>query len=130
MKMTSGPMAFTSRQPPLPLSEEEEALLAFAAGGVTGHALGDLVYTPEGGGGIMAGMLGRTVASGDAIHTCSVFVINEDGTYLLKRPRDFAPPEIAELVDLAGRNEFTDLYRRSRVKIKDGRRRMVNEPFN
>ena len=121
MKMASGPMAFTSRQESLRLSEDEEALLAFAAGGVTGHALGDLVYTPEGGGGIMAGMLGRTVPSGDAIHTCSVFVINEDGTYLLKRPRDFAPAEVPELVDLAARDEFTSLYNRSRVKIGDGR---------
>ena len=125
MEMASGPMAFSSRQQPLQLSEQEESLLAFAACGVTGPALGDLVYTlvytPDGGGGIMAGMLGRTVPSGDAIHTCSVFVINDDGTYLLKRPRDFAASEIPELVDLAARDEFTDLYRRSRVKIKDGR---------
>ncbi len=121
MKMDSGPLAFASRQPPLRLSEQEEALLAFAAGGVTGHALGDLVYTPDGGGAIMAGMLGRTVPSGDAIHTTSVFVINEEATYLLKRPRDFAPSEIPELLDLAARDSFTDIYRRSRVQIKDGR---------
>ncbi len=121
MEMTSGPLAFASRRAPLRLSEQEEALLAFAAGGVTGHALGDLVHTAEGGGAIMAGMLGRTVPSGDAIHAVSVFVINDDATYLLKRPGDFKPAEISELVDLAARDQFTDLYRRGRIKIKDGR---------
>jgi hypothetical protein len=121
MEMDSGPLAFSSTQRPLRLSEEEEALLAFAACGVTGHALGDLDYTPEGGGAIMAGLLGRTVPSGDAIHTASVFVINEEATYLLKRPQDFAPSSIPELVDLAARNEFVELFRRSRVRIKQGR---------
>jgi hypothetical protein len=121
MRMEGGPLAHESRQAPLPLSEEEEALLSFAACGITGHALGDLPYQPGGGGTIMAGLAGRTVASGDAIHTVSVFVINDEATYLLKRPRDFAPGEISELADLARRGEFTELYRRSRVKVRDGR---------
>lgn len=121
MKMETGPMAFESRQSPVPLSEDEEAALAFAACGVTGHALADLVYAPGGGGSIIAGMLGRTVASGDAIHTVSVFVTRDDATYLLKRPRDFAPSEIGELAELARRGELTELYRRSRIKIKESR---------
>lgn len=121
MGMDEGPLAHRSRQPPLRLTEEEEALLAFAACGITGHALGELQYQPGGGGTIMAGLLGRTVASGDAIHTVSVFVINDEATYLLKRPRDFAPTEIPELVVLARRNEFTELYRRSRIQVRNGR---------
>ncbi len=64
-----GPLAHRSRQPPVRLTEDEEAVLAFAACGVTGHALIDLEYQPGGGGTIVAGTLGRTVASGDAIHT-------------------------------------------------------------
>lgn len=121
MKMDEGPMAYRSGQTPVRLSEDEEALMAFAACGVTGYALGDLVYSPGGGGTTMTGMLGRTAASGDAIHTVSVFVINEEATYLLKRPRDFAPGEIHDLAELARTDRFTDLYRRSRVKVKDGR---------
>ena len=121
MQMETGPMEYRSVQPPVRLNEEEEALLAFSACGVTGYALGDLVYSPNGGGTIMAGMLGRTVASGDAIHSVSVFVINEDATYLLKRPRDFAPSEVPDLVQLARSERFTDLYRNSRIKIRDGR---------
>ncbi len=121
MKMTTGPMAYESRRPGVPLTEDEEAALAFAACGVTGHALADLVFAPGEGGSILAGLAGRTVASGDAIHTVSVFVTREGATYLLKRPRDFAPAEIGELADLARRGELRELYRRSRVKIKDSR---------
>lgn len=121
MEMDAGPLAYRSRHAPVPLGEDEEAALAFAACGITGRALIELEYSPGGGGTIVAGNLARTIASGDAIHTVSVFVTRDDATYLLKRPRDFAPAEIPELVELARRGELTELYRRSRVKIRDGR---------
>jgi hypothetical protein len=121
MEMKSGPMRFKSTQPPVRLTEDEEAALAFAACGVTGHALVELMFEPGEGGAIIAGLLGRTVASGDAIHTVSVFVTQDDATYLLKRPRDFSAQEVPELAELARRGELTELYRRSRIKIKDGR---------
>jgi hypothetical protein len=121
MHMDSGPMAYRSPEPGLPLTEDEEAILAFAACGITGHALGDLNYEPGRGGTIMAGMAGRTVASGDAIQTVSVVVTNEKATYLLKRPRDFDGKELPELRELARKGDLTELYRRSRVEIKKGR---------
>jgi hypothetical protein len=129
MEMKAGPLAFRSTAPPLRLGEDEEALLAFAACGVTGPALGDLVYSEGGGGTILAGMHGRTVASGDAIQTVSVFVINEDSTYLLKRSRDFAPPELAEAAELSRNGRFTELYRKSRVLIRKGRAAPPLDPF-
>ncbi len=121
MEMATGPLAHQSNQSPLPLSEDEVALLAFAACGITGPALIELDYAPGGGGTIVAGLFGRTVASGDAIQTVSVFVVDGDATYLLKRPRDFEPAEIPELVAMARDGELTELYRRSRVKVLDGR---------
>lgn len=68
----SSPLEYTSGQAPAPLSEEEEAALAFAACGITGYALGDLPYQPgpqseSSSGNIMAGLIGRTIASGDAL---------------------------------------------------------------
>jgi hypothetical protein len=69
------------------------------------------------------------VASGDAIQTVAVFVLNEEATYLLRRPRDFAPAELVELVELARRGEFTELYRRSRVRVRDGRRLPPLQPL-
>ncbi|TAK06487.1 hypothetical protein EPO44_05360 [bacterium] len=121
MKMNKGPLAYQSRHKPFPLTEEEEAALAFAACGITGYALGDLPYAEGDGGTIMAGFLGRTVASGDAIQTVALVVTNDQATYLIKRPQDFTQAEIPELIRLAGRGELAELYRRGRVKIKNGR---------
>ena len=101
MKIEGGPFAHESHHEPLPLSETEEAALAFAACGVTGYALADLSYGRGQGGGMLAGLLGRAVASPDAINTVSVFVTNDEATYLLKRPQDFAPDGIPTLVELA-----------------------------
>jgi hypothetical protein len=121
MKIESGPFAYESHHEPLPLSETEEAVLAFAACGVTGYALADLSYGRGQGGGMLAGLLGRAVASPDAINTVSVFVTNDEATYLLKRPQDFAPDEIPTLMELARREELVGLYRKGRIKIADGR---------
>jgi hypothetical protein len=121
MKMASGPLAYDSRHKSFPLIEEEEALLTFAAGGITGFALLDLSFAEAQGGAIVARSLGRTIASGDAIQTVSLVVINDDGAYLIKRPQDFSPPEIHALLDVMQQRQFTELYRRMRVRIKEGR---------
>lgn len=121
MKMDSGPLAYHSRQEPLPLAEEEEALLVYAAGGITGYALLDLPFAEGQGGAIVARSLGRTIASGDAIQTVSLVVINDNATYLIKRPQDFSLEQISAALDLANDQHFTELYQRSRVKIRDGR---------
>ncbi len=128
MKIESGPFAYESHHEPLPLTEAEEAALAFAACGVTGYALADLSYGRGQGGGMLAGLLGRAVASPDAINTVSVFVTNDEATYLLKRPQDFAPDEIPTLVELARRGELVEPYRKGRIKIADGRAAPPVEP--
>lgn len=129
MKMDSGVFAYESKGTTVPLSEDEVALLAFAGCGVTGYALGDLVYGPGKGGTILAGLLGRTIPSGDAIHTASLIVTNDEATYLLKRPQDFAQEEYPALVELGQSGQFTELYRRSRIKIKDGRAAAPKDPL-
>lgn len=94
MRIPGGPLAYESGQPPSPLTLEEEAALAFAACGVTGPTLADMAYAggamPEAGGGnILAHLVGRTVASADAIHAVVLFVMNDEGTWMLWRPQDF-----------------------------------------
>jgi hypothetical protein len=117
MKIEHGPFAYASQQPSLPLTEDEEAALVFAAGGVTGYALADLAYGRGQGGQMLAGLVGRTISSADAINSVSIVVTNDDATYLIKRPQDFAAAEIPQLIELAKRGELTELYRRSRVPI-------------
>src|ERR671921_2844661 len=73
MSLNGGPLAYQSAHSPQPLSIEEEAALAFAGCGITGFALAELPYesgdvSETGGGNILIHFIGRTVASGDAVH--------------------------------------------------------------
>src|SRR5690349_20616546 len=101
MTIPSGPYEYQSPHRPIPLTEDGEAALAFAACGVTGYALADLSYGPAQGGSMLVGRLGRTVASPDAVHSVAVVVTNDSGTWLLKRPRDFSASEFSELMRMA-----------------------------
>lgn len=121
MRHDHGPLQYVSEKQPFPLSEEEVAVLAFAACGVTGHALAELVYEPGWGGTMMAGLLGRTISSADAVQSVSVAVTNDEGTYLLKRPQDFDRSEYAELLEMQREGRLLDLYKRSRIALADGR---------
>lgn len=121
MAIPAGPFQYTSRHKPVPLTEDEEAALAFAACGVTGYALADLSYGHGEGGSMLVGRLGRTIASPDAVNAVSVLVTNDRGTWLIKRPQDFSPAEFADLVTLAKKGALTDLYRRVRVPLSDRR---------
>lgn len=89
MTMNGGPLSYESDKQPEPLSLEEEAALAFAACGITGPTLAELPYdggeTKEAGSGnIIINLVGRTVPSGDAAHVVSLFVLNDDGAWMLK----------------------------------------------
>ena len=121
MHIPAGPFQYTSPHKPVPLTEDEEAALAFAACGVTGYALADLSYGAGQGGSMLVGRLGRTIASPDAVNAVSVLVTNDRGTWLTKRPQDFPPAEFAELVRLAKDGALTELYRRVRIQISDRR---------
>jgi hypothetical protein len=129
MKIPAGPLAYQSRHQPVPLTEDEEAALVFAACGITGHALGDLNYARNGGGNIMAGLVARTIASGDCLHPVALIVINDEGAWLVRRPADLPAPEISALIELGARGEFTEFYRRCRVKICDARPKIPDEPL-
>lgn len=129
MKIPAGPLAFESRHAPVPLTEDEEAALVFAACGVAGHALADLCYAEDGGGNIMAGLVARTIASGDGLQTVALIVTNDTGTHLVRRPRELPAAELPEIIKLGQRGEFTELYRRCRVQIKEGRAAPPTDPL-
>jgi hypothetical protein len=121
MSIPAGPFQYASARPPIPLTEDEEAALAFAACGITGYALADLSYGNGEGGSMLAGRLGRTVASPDAVNAVAVLVTNDRGTWLIKRPQDLTSPEFLELVNSARKGELTEVYRRGRIKLSDSR---------
>ena len=129
MKIPAGPLAYQSRHNPRPLTEDEEAAMVFAACGITGHALADLCYAKGEGGGIMAGLVARTIASGDGLQSVALVVINDRGAWLVRRPREFPATEISNLIELGKRGEFTELYRRSRVQIASERPQPPTAPL-
>jgi hypothetical protein len=140
MRLNGGPLAYTSTYPAKPLTREEEAALAFAGCGVTGYALAELPYEtgdmPEASSGnIMTHFVGRTVASGDAMHYVILFVLNDEGVWMLRRPQDYPRTEIPALIQAARDHRLVELYERSRVRIADGRVDVPREvpfvaPFN
>ena len=125
-RLNGGPLAFESQRAPAPLSTAEEAALAFAANGVNGYALSELPFDtgdrPNAGGGhIMVHFVGRTVPSGDAMHLTTLFVVNDEGAWMLRRPQDFPRDQVPGLVELARAGRLQELYERSRVRIADRR---------
>ncbi|MFE3757732.1 hypothetical protein ACFXO9_25785 [Nocardia tengchongensis] len=131
MRIDSGPLAYASKHVPQPLTEEEQAILVFAAGGITGPALDDWDWGKGNGGNVMAGLVGRTASSSNGIQSISVVMIDDYGTYLMRKPSDLDEQETRELIDLINRGEFADAMRRTRVQISDGRSAPpVGSPYN
>jgi len=142
MTMHVGPLAHASRFQPEPLTKEEEAALAFAAGGITGYAFGDLPYgngdvngIKEGGGQVMVRFIGRTAASGEAIHAATIFVLNDSGVRMLRRPQDLSTTDYPQLITLAREGKLLDLYEKSSVHLMDHRPTLLRKmpfvaPFN
>ena len=133
MRLNGGPLAYESAHEPAPLSLAEEATLAFAACGITGYTMAELPYdtgdvAEAGGGNIIMNFVGRTVFSADAAHLVTVFVLNDDGVWLLKRPQDYPRLEVPELVKAAREHRWLDLYEKSRVRIADRRLDVPREP--
>ena len=140
MNLNGGPLAYKSRKAPDPLSFQEEAALAFAACGITGYAMAELPYasgsTPDcGGGNIMKQFVGRTVPSADALHTVIVFLMNDKGTWMLRRPQDVPSSEVEQLVKAAKERQLDEAFLQSRVVLSDRRLDVPRElpfvpPFN
>jgi hypothetical protein len=138
--LQAGALSYESSAQPVPLSEDEEAVLAFAGAGVTGYVYGELPYQPDagpetGGGQVMVTMLGRTFPSADGAATSMLFINRDDATFAMRRPQDFRREEIPELAELARERRFTELYRRSRIRLADRRSEIpralpFTPPFN
>ncbi|MBV9172182.1 MAG: hypothetical protein JOZ81_19085 [Chloroflexi bacterium] len=139
-RIPGGALAYTSQRTPVPLTPLEEALLAFSAAGISGLCLGDLPFQPgdlpEGGGGnVLASLAGRVGASADAIHSAALFIINDEGATLFRRPQDVDFGDIAELTTLAAEQRIEELFRRMCVRVSSQRPGVPREvpyvfPFN
>lgn len=133
LKLEGGPLYYRSAEPPQPLDQQEEAPLAFAASGITGSALSHFPYQanrqPESSGGnTMFQFVGRTVASGDALHMVALIVVNDEGVWLLKRPQDLPTLDNPGLIKAAGEGNHLEINDRARVQISEERLNVPREP--
>src|SRR5262249_26198730 len=81
-------------------------------------------------GNVMAALTGRTGASADAVHSAALFVINDEGTYLWRRPQDFSLDQVSELARLAAERRYEEVYDRMRLRVRAGRTAIAREvPF-
>lgn len=90
----AGSFSYTSTQEPKPLSPLEEALL-IAATGTTGLTMPDMPQETETGKPLVGTPLleisGRAASSPDNAQATHFFLLNDSGTYLLKKPQDIDP---------------------------------------
>ncbi len=126
--VTAGSMSYTSDQPRMPLSDLEEAVL-IALTGCTGLTMPDRPFDdPRNGEPIMAkpnlNMLGRTAGSPDNAQGTHFFLINDSGTYFLRKlppASDGASPLEPEVL-LARAEQAKVGILDHRVDVPDGNR--------
>lgn len=100
MQIPSGPLAFTSRATPEPLSELEQAVLIAAATGVTGWHFGVPFGPdrPDGQAHYAQRFTGRTAPTAGGFGTPMLFFTDDDGTYVTNT-RDVQPSANREFDD-------------------------------
>ncbi len=138
--LDGGPLTYRSSAPADPLTIDEEAALAFAAAGITGHTLAELPYetgadSESGCGNIIVHFVGRTVPSGDAMHSVVLFVLNDEGTWMIRRPQDYHAERLASQIAAGRDGRLREAYEASRVRLSSrraeiDRRVPLVPPFN
>lgn len=116
-----GPLAYESPFEPVPLSDDERALLAFAALGVTGFNLG-MPHTASGesdkGANYIVRYLGRTAPSGAGIESSEILITDDSGTYI-SQTRNLSPDKIAEIAESKTLDDYVTHAKNNLVKLSD-----------
>ena len=105
MEIPAGPLQYKSTLPPIPLTEEEERYLIFAAVGGTGYHLADMQYQrrpryEDGQGMALMSLQGRTVPSACAAQTTRLFFTNDTGLYFVEASSSPEDPGMTHLMKL------------------------------
>jgi hypothetical protein len=112
-----GPLAFVSEHPVVPLSEVEEAIVAWSALGPNGMAHWDIAV--HGGFHELVTIAGRTAAAPGNSFAHDLLVIKDEGSFIYN-PGD----ERERMVEIQGEEDYhkiLDWYRDGMRKILDGR---------
>jgi len=130
MSLQSNAIGFDSPRASIPLDKMEEALLIWAATGLTGSQLGDL--PPRVGIGLLVQSTGRTWPTSCNNQGTELFYTNDDGTYMVKL-RDLKPEQKRGLMfdENSAPEEkleiIMEILDKVTVKLYDGRADMPKE---
>lgn len=117
-EVAAGTLTYRSNKEPVPLSELEEAIL-ISLTGATGLTMPDRPFQDSNGDTIQASpnlhLLGRTAGSPDNAQATHFFLINDSGTYFLRRLDDELP------VDQTTPELLIERARRAKVEVLDQR---------
>jgi hypothetical protein len=129
MEITEGPTRFKSPNPPVPLDEEEEALLVAAGTGLSGIIVGDIPMSTKGekdvrywesGASTLMSFQGRTWGSPCNAHGTELFYTNDSGVYLV-RLRDAEDTSGQSIASRDDADRALELFRRHRVQLSTER---------
>lgn len=125
-EIPAGPLRFTSRHAPLPLSPVEQALVLFAASGNTGwnHLIPYCAQAPTKLPSYAGAAGGRTFPSAAGFHTSQLFFTDDEGTWLFDT-RDAPSLRPADPSDLVG---LLDAHRGRRRELTDKRLDLPRQP--
>lgn len=116
-RQREGPLAFQSSSPPSPLSEVEEALIAWAALGPNGIITADIPV--QGDLSSLLSWAGRTVPASSNDQAVDLFIINDSGTHLYRPGTERMAP-----VEIKGPDDYWKIlhwYRKGRTTISTKR---------
>ena len=121
MTIPDGPLAYASNFEPYPLSDDERALLAFAAIGVTGFNLG-MPHTASGdsdkGANYIVRYTGRTTPSGAGMESSEILITDDSGTYI-SQTRSLTSEQVAEISASRDLDELVGHARNYLVKLSE-----------
>lgn len=126
-----GPLAYTSKHAPAPLSEMEQLLLLTTVGGNTGWSNlipNNRFYLPKipnyaGAAG------GRTFPSAAGFHTTEIFYTDDNGSYFFPT-RDMAATTAKSAEGATDLNAYLDEHKARIVKLSDGRLKTPASPLH
>ncbi len=130
MELPSGPLAFHSKQQPVPLSEREQMILVAAATGVSGWSFGVPFgpRTPQSHAEFTLRFTGRTAPTAAGLGTPILFFTDDEGCYCTNT-RDVQPGVMAEPADEeAALERILAVCRQQTIRVADNRLDLPSAP--
>lgn len=123
MSIPEGPLAYTSKHPPQPLSDFEKSILIAVGAGVSGWNLG-IPYTSagteDGGCNYTVRPIGRTYPSGSGTHGSEMLINDDSGAYITKF-RDLDASAIQEYSGVDDLERLVEWLRPHIIRVSDTR---------